>query len=177
MKIHRLPAASIDLIAQLDRSERVDYAYRLVNGELERYEVDWDVPTFHREGSGPHSVQSQINHWRPVVEGGAILLAAFDSERFAGIAIVDPNFEPPMAWLAYMHVSRAYRRQGVGRRLWDEAEAIARSAGATSIYVSAIPSGPAIDFYLRRGCRPVAEPHPDLFAAEPEDIHLIRYLE
>ena len=81
-----------------------------------------------------------------------------------------------MAWLAYMHVSRLYRRQGVGRMLWDEAERIAREREATSIYVSAIPSGPAIDFYAGHGCRPVEEPHSELFAREPEDIHLVKRL-
>jgi hypothetical protein len=41
------------------------------------------------------------------------------------------------------------------------------------MYVSAIPSGPAVDFYVRHGCEPAAEPHPGLLAKEPDDLHLI----
>ncbi len=134
------------------------------------------MPTFRTEGSGGHTLQSQINKWRPVVEGGGTLLAAFDGEELAGICIVVAELEPQMAWLAYMHVSRLYRRRGVGGLLWDEAERIARESGATSMYVSAIPSGPAIDFYTGHGCQPVEKPHPELFADEPEDIHLIKRL-
>lgn len=38
--------------------------------------------------------------------------------------------------------------------------------------VSATPSGSAVGFYTSRGCRVVDAPHPELFAKEPEDIHL-----
>ena len=176
MNVRRLPAGSMELLAQIDRTEYVDYAYRVVDGRLERYPVDWDIPTFRREGSGPHSVQLHVDTWQPVLEGAGILLGAFEGDELAGLAIAVPEFEPGMAWMAYMHISRDFRRRGVGTLLWNEAEQIARDSGATSMYVSAIPSGPAIDFYVGRGCQPVVEPHPELFAMEPEDIHLIRYL-
>jgi hypothetical protein len=41
------------------------------------------------------------------------------------------------------------------------------------MYVSAVPSGSAVGFYLSRGCELAEEPHRDLFAHEPEDIHLV----
>ncbi len=176
MEIRQLPDASIELLRQIDRAELVDYAYRLNDGKLEHYAVEWDIPTFHQEGTGPHTVQAQINHWREMLAAGGVLLGAFEGDEFAGIAIVDPEFEAPMAWLAYMHVSRPFRRQGAGRLLWDAAERVARSHGATSLYVSAIPSGPAIDFYTRQGCVPAKEPHPRLYEEEPEDMHLIKHL-
>ena len=176
MNIRRLPADSMNLLAQIDRSEQVDYAYRVVDGRLERYPVDWNIPTFRPDGSGHHSVQLHVDTWRPVLEDEGILLGAFEGEDLAGLAIVVPEFEPEMAWMAYMHISRDFRRRGAGTLLWNAAEQIARDSGATSMYVSAIPSGPAIDFYVGRGCQPVDEPHPELFEMEPEDIHLVRYL-
>ena len=78
-----------------------------------------------------------------------------------------------MAWLAFLHVSRPHRRSGVGAALWDAAADLARKAGATSMYVSAIPSGPAVDFYRSHGCRVAPEPNPDLLAKEPDDLHLV----
>jgi hypothetical protein len=55
----------------------------------------------------------------------------------------------------------------------DDAQKIARDAGAHQMYVSSIPSSSAVDFYLAQGCRLAEEPDPDLYALEPEDIHLI----
>jgi hypothetical protein len=48
----------------------------------------------------------------------------------------------------------------------------AKKGGAKSMYISATPSEHTIDFYLRLGCKVTPEPDPELFALEPEDIHL-----
>ena len=42
--------------------------------------------------------------------------------------------------------------------------------------VSATPSENTVRFYLRRGYRPMAEPFPELFELEPDDIHLAKPL-
>jgi GNAT superfamily N-acetyltransferase len=174
IEVRSLPAGRIALVGDIDRSERVTSAYRVEEGSLVRFGVDWDVPGWFPEGTGGHHVASLIETLRPVVEGGGVLLGAFRDERIVGLAIVAPRFEPPMAWLAFLHVTRSERRKGVGTALWAEAERRSREAGAASMYVSATPSGPTVDFYLARGCVPVARPHPDLLAEEPEDVHLIR---
>ena len=170
--IRRLEPDDLRLIGEIDRSERVRHAYRIVDGDFERYEVDWDIPTWY-PGEGPHHVETHIDDMAPVLEIGGVLLGAFDGDAFAGIVIVVPRFEGTMAWLAFLHVSRPHRRSGVGAALWDEAARLARAAGATSMYVSAITSGPAVDFYRRHGCEVAPEPHPDLLAKEPDDLHLI----
>jgi GNAT superfamily N-acetyltransferase len=86
---------------------------------------------------------------------------------------VEPAFEPELAWLAWLHVSRPYRRRGVARALWKAAADTARRGGARSMYVSATPTGSAVGFYVSEGCRLAEPPHPDLLAEEPEDIHLV----
>jgi predicted N-acetyltransferase YhbS len=103
---------------------------------------------------------------------GGVLLGAFDAERTVGLAIVHPSFERLLAWLAFLHVSRSYRRKGAAQALWDAAVDISTAGGAESIYVSATPTESAVGFYLRQGCRLAQPVHPDLFAAEPDDIHL-----
>ena len=70
-------------------------------------------------------------------------------------------------------MSRPHRRQGVAQALWTAAVDLARASGATSLYVSATPTGSALGFYLGRGCRLANPVHPALFAAEPDDIHLV----
>jgi GNAT superfamily N-acetyltransferase len=147
--------------------------YSVERGRLVGRQVDLDVPTWSREGSGEHTVTGVIDHWLPVVDGGAAFLGAFDGDRLLGLVIVDGAFQPGTAWLAFLYVSREHRRRGVASALWSAAEGMALSAGAASIYVSAVPSGSAVGFYLSRGCELAEPPHPELYAKEPEDIHLV----
>jgi len=101
------------------------------------------------------------------------VLGAFNGERVAGVAVVAPSFEPPLAWFAYLDVNRADRRHGVASALWDAAGHLARASGARQLYVSATPTASAVGFYLSRGCRLADPVHPVLFEHEPDDIHLV----
>jgi len=172
MDIRHLPAEEIGLIGSIDRSEDVVVGYSVVAGELIPSQVTWTIPNWSRTGTGDHTVASQIAQWQPVLERGAVLLGSFDGAEFLGLAIVEPGFEPDLAWLALLHVSRPYRRRGVASALWQEAVRLSREAAAPKMYVSATRSESAVGFYLDRGCELAVPPHPDLFALEPEDIHL-----
>ena len=105
-----------------------------------------------------------------------VALVASFGRPVAGLAVVHPTFEPPLAWLALLHVSRPHRRTGAGTALWAEAARLAGEAGATSLYVSATSTGSAVGFYLAQGCRLADPVHPELFALEPVDVHLVRRL-
>jgi predicted GNAT superfamily acetyltransferase len=59
----------------------------------------------------------QIAFCSSVVARGGILLGAFDAERTAGLAVVHPGFGPRLAWPAFLHVSRPYRRRGAAQAL------------------------------------------------------------
>jgi len=172
--VRKLGTDDVGLIALIDRSEHVEVEYTVRGGQLVETPVSMaDVPPWDPTGTGPWSVASEIAFCRPLVEGGAELLGAFGGEAVLGLAVVDASFEPSLAWLAYLHVSRPHRRRGVASALWDAAIGAATAAGATSLYVSAVPTGSAVGFYLSRGCE-LAEPaHPELYAKEPDDIHLV----
>jgi GNAT superfamily N-acetyltransferase len=75
--------------------------------------------------------------------------------------------------LELLHVGRDYRGQGFGSRLLEQAHAVARELGARGLYISATPSENTIRFYQRCGATVLAVPDPELFALEPEDIHLV----
>jgi predicted N-acetyltransferase YhbS len=174
MRVRTLRAKDVSLVAAIDRSEHVDVQYRVVDGELRQGPASMtEIPNWDPTGSGPHSVAAKIEFCRSVVARGGVLLGAFDAERTIGLAIVHPAFEPPLAWLAFLHVSRPYRRRGGAQALWDAAVDMSVTSGAESIYVSATPTESAVAFYLRQGCQLARPAHPDLFAAEPEDIHLV----
>lgn len=173
IEIRRLPSDKIRLIGDIDRSEHVSTLYATQDGDLTQRAADIDVPPWSQDDTGDHTVGGLIEHFRPIVDDGACLLGAFDGDVFLGLAIVDDSFEPGMAWLALLHVSRPHRRRGVASALWLAAERIAADAGAESMYVSATPSNSAVGFYLSRGCRLADPAHPDLLAEEPEDIHFV----
>ena len=49
--------------------------------------------------------------------------------------------------------------------------------GHKRLYVSATESKSAVGFYLSQGFVPTQDAHPDLYALEPDDIHMIKILE
>jgi GNAT superfamily N-acetyltransferase len=176
VQIRQLPASGIGRLAEIDRSERVPVAYTYRDGELHSEAVDWHVPPWHIEGDGPHSLAIMIRFCAQLLAEGGTMLGAPDGDRLAGVAIVRYRLTESMAQLAFLHVSRPYRRQGVAARLTEEAVRLARQDGARELYVSATPSESAVGFYLSQGFRPTDTPHPELFAREPEDIHMVKVL-
>ena len=87
-----------------------------------------------------------------------------------------PHVRPGIAQLAYLHVSDGYRAWGIGGRLSDELERVARAAGDALLVVSATPSVSTVRFYQGRGFEPMAEPLPELYELEPEDVHMQKRL-
>jgi ribosomal protein S18 acetylase RimI-like enzyme len=173
--VRRLGLDDVALVASIDRSERVEVEYRVEDGRLVEVPVSIvDIPPWDPEGTGGHSVAGHVAFCASAIVSGAVLFGAFDEAgELMGLATVHPAFEAGLAWLATLHVSRPHRRRGAASALWDAGIALAREAGATSMYVSATPTGSAVGFYLGRGCTLADPAHPALFADEPEDIHLV----
>lgn len=173
-EVRTLGIADVGLIARIDRSEHVDVEYTVIDGRLiERPVSMTEIPPWDPVGTGPHSVAAEVAFCTPLVAGGAALLGAFEGDRLLGLAVVNGSFEPSLAWLAFFHVSRPDRRRGVGAALWSAATRVAVAAGAESMYVSAVPTGSAVGFYLSRGCALADPVHRVLYAREPDDVHLV----
>ena len=160
----------------IDRSEHIDVLYIQHGTQLEERRGDFDSPNWLTEGDGEHSYAEQQRHIEELLASGAIALGAFDGERLAGIGVLVQHLRPGIAQLAYLHVSNGYRASGIGRRLSEDIDRIAREDGDTEIVVSATPSKNTVRFYMARGYRPMAEPFPELFELEPDDIHLHKKL-
>lgn len=176
--IRKMPSSEIGRIEELDRSEEVTLGYCQRDGRLEVEEVDWYVPRWFSDDRPEHSVQANIGAWTPLLEKhGGTMLGAFDGDLLVGVAVYRPNLMEDTAQLAVLHVSKDHRRRGIATRLAAEVIRLARADGATQVYVSATPSGSAVGFYQSQGFGLVEQPHPELYALEPEDIHMIRALE
>jgi GNAT superfamily N-acetyltransferase len=173
-QVRVLGIESLGLIAAIDRSEHVDAEYEVVNGQLQPRPVSMtEIPPWDPAGTGPYSVAARIGFCRDLMAAGAVLIGCFCEDACAGLAVVDPSFGPRLAWLAFLYVSRPYRRRGAASALWGKAAQLAAEAGSESIYVSAAPTGSAVGFYLGQGCQLADPVHPVLYAREPDDVHLV----
>jgi GNAT superfamily N-acetyltransferase len=106
---------------------------------------------------------------------GGTFLGAFDDDELDGVSVVDTEAvgsEQDCLQLLYLYVSRSSRGRGVGSALFAAAAETARARGAKALYVSSIPTENTVNFYLRRGASLATRPDPNLFAAEPDDVHL-----
>jgi GNAT superfamily N-acetyltransferase len=176
IEYRRLASTELSRVAEIDRTERIESLYVQRGTRLELRSGDWSAPPWSPHGDGEHSVAAQRAGLEHDVELGAVVLGAFDGDRLVGIGVVLPHLRPGVAQLAYLHVSDGYRARGIGSALSDELEGIARDEGDTEMVVSATPSLNTVRFYERRGFEPMAEPLPELYELEPEDVHLSKPL-
>jgi predicted N-acetyltransferase YhbS len=170
MITRELARDEIDLIWSIDRAEVIDRVYTLRDGALVLVPEHYDMA-----GWPPGEGEKYGPILRDCFDRGGWFCGVFDGAALVGVAILESQFigvDRDQLQLKFLHVSRAYRGQGVGRDLFRQAMAVARGRGARRLYVSATPSEHTIDFYLRQGCRVTPDPDPELFALEPEDIHL-----
>jgi GNAT superfamily N-acetyltransferase len=161
----------IELVWTIDRREYIASLYRMVDGELRLEPLNVDVP-----GWPPADERTYAPILYETFDRGGEFLAAFDGERLVGLSVLDTVWRgarSDLLQLEFMHVGRDHRGKGVGVHLFEHARAVARERGARGMYISATPSENTIHFYQRRGCTLIDTPDPELFALEPEDIHLV----
>jgi GNAT superfamily N-acetyltransferase len=176
IEVRRLARDELARVGEIDRTERIDVLYVQRGIRLEEQVGDFSAARWDPEGEGEHSVAAQKEALEHYVEAGGLVLGAFDGDRLVGIGVVVPRLRPATAQLAYLHVGDGSRGRGIGTRLSAELEGIAREAGDTTMVVSATPSLNTVRFYLRRGFEPMAEPLPELYELEPEDVHMLKSL-
>jgi GNAT superfamily N-acetyltransferase len=171
LTIRRLRSIELDRAAEIDVAEEGEVNYRVADGRLESHPRRHRRPRFSMEDWRPLVVE-----WRAMLAEGGTAFGAFRDTRLVGIAIVRFRLSEDMSQLAALYVDRDDRRMGIAGALVETAENAARATGAQRMYVSATPSDSAVPFYLGKGYAPVAEPHPELFALEPDDIHMTKAL-
>ena len=174
--IRPLRVDELHRVAEIDRTEEIDLIFVQRGAALEGRPGDWSAPAWDQEGDGEHSVVTHAKDLAHYVDAGGVALGAFDGDRLVGMGAVVTHLRPGIAQLAWLHVTAGRRDAGIGRRLCDALEAIAREAGDDRIVVSATPSEHTVTFYRRRGYAVMAEPLEELFAREPDDIHLAKDL-
>jgi predicted N-acetyltransferase YhbS len=160
----------IDDIWDIDRSELIENVYHYEHGELVLKPERFDV-----RGWPPGEAESTTLHLLDCFDRGGWFYGLFDEDTLVAVVVLESKFigkHGDQLQLVFLHVSNGYRDQGLGKQLFEMAREKARAWGARRLYVSATPSEHTIDFYRRRGCIVTNDVDPELFALEPEDIHL-----
>lgn len=171
-----MEAFELSHLGEIDRTEHITTIFVQRGAELEEQEAEFNVPPWSVEGEHDHTLDRQRDSCERYLASGGTALGAFDDDRLVGIGIVAPHIRPGVAQLAFLHVSNGYRGRGVGRRLAEELERLAVKAGDRQMVVSATPSVNTVRFYMVLGYTPMAEPMPELYDLEPEDVHLSKAL-
>lgn len=166
-----LDKAELDKIWTIDRSEVNTHSYFVEKAQL-KLKPDY----FEAQGWPPNSPRIYAPILENAFEKGGWFYALFAEAKLLGIAVLAPSLmadEQARLQLMFFHISRPYRNQGLGKYLFELAKTEARARGAKYLYISATPNLNTIRFYLKQGCQLAASPDPELFALEPQDIHLL----
>lgn len=171
MTIRTLQRDEIPLVWQIDRREVIEHIYSLRDGELVLEPEYYDM-----QGWPPNEAE----HYTPILmdcfdRGGSFWGAFDEAGRIVGTAILESKFigaKHDTLQLKFLHISCSQRKQGLGSRLFRLTAEKAKSLGARKLYISATPSENTVNYYMRLGCVLATEIDPELFALEPEDIHL-----
>ncbi len=166
-------ALSRDEIAgiwRIDRSELIEAVYCVVDGALVKKPERHDA-----KGWPPGEAEKYTPILEDCFDRGGWFYGLFENQRPVGVVVLENRFlgrGGSRLQLKFLHVSSGYRDKGLGKELFSLAASEARKRGAKSLYISATPSEHTIDFYLGLACKVAAEPDPELYELEPEDIHL-----
>jgi len=107
-----------------------------------------------------------------ILSGRYITFCAFDGDRVVGEIMLVPELNENRLIIDSFHVSREFRRQGIGRQLVETAADYARGRGASALYASCCSAEETIAFYKAMGFRPSDRPIPSCVEDEPFDIQM-----
>ena len=170
MIIRELEREEVEQIWTIDRSEVIDNVYYLRDGELVLEREHYDV-----QGWPPGESEQYTPILYDCFDRGGTFYGAFENSELIGVAVLESKFigrDRDQLQLKFLHISRSYRKRGLGRILFEKAVEKAREVSARRLYISATPSENTVDFYMHLGCVVTREVDQELFELEPEDIHL-----
>jgi predicted N-acetyltransferase YhbS len=160
----------IEDVWSIDRREVIEGIYYHQDGRLVLKREHYDV-----KGWPPGEAKKYTPLLLECYNRGGWFYGLFDGDRLIGIAVLESKPQgknKDQLQLKFMQVGNGYRGRGLGRQLFEASQAKAGEMGARRLYISATPSENTVRFYLSMGCRLASELDPELFALEPEDIHL-----
>ncbi len=170
IQYRQLSVIDVDKIKEIDRSETIDYIYRNIDDSLVEIKAGHECPAWDEELAG------QIRQrFAGELTNGGFAYGAFDQQILVGFGVLGYLFRGKAGdqlQVDLMYVSRNYRRQGIGTRILEELTRTAKERGAKFLYISSTETRSAVFFYKSSGSQITDEVDQELFAKEPDDIHM-----
>lgn len=167
MKIERIRDQVINL-DNFNRTQEVRRVYAGDNGQCVVKDQIW-------------TMDWSLEHKREVAadlkSDDYIAYAVWEKGKIIGFVSVVKQLTGYRMVLDIIQVDRAFRGQGIGRKLFALAVAEAKNAGATELYISACCSEETVNFYKAMGAKVTDNPIPEIAEAEPYDIQMTLELE
>lgn len=170
MLFRTLQKNEIQLLWSIDRSEIVKNIYYVENNKLVLKQEYYDI-----EGWTPGEDKIYTPLFQECYDRGGYFIGVFDNSQIIGSMVLDSKFigtNNDQVQLKFLHVSRNYRKQGLGKLLFKIGVQKAIELGADKLYISSTPSENTVNFYLHLNCRLAEDIDPELYKLEPDDIHL-----
>lgn len=174
IRVRAMSIEEVERIREIDRSEWIEAIYRMVDGQLEQAEAGHECPTWNEE-----QLTALIARFQAEASHGGYAVGAYDEGRLVGFGVLGHKLRgrnSDRLHVDLLYVSRDYRRQGIGSRIMDELSREAGNRGAKYLYISSTETQSAVHFYKGYGGQLADEVDPELFALEPEDIHMLKKL-
>ena len=144
-----------------DRFQEVQNVWRMENGRL--------VLIFH-PFTETWSPEQRRRKARDILSGRYITFCAFEGDAVVGEIMLIPELNENRLIIDSFHVSREFRRCGIGRRLVETVADYARGRGASALYASCCSAEETVDFYKAMGFR--LSEHPIRFCVENEPFDI-----
>ncbi|MCR5268764.1 MAG: GNAT family N-acetyltransferase [Lachnospiraceae bacterium] len=107
-----------------------------------------------------------------ILSGRYITFCSFEGDAVVCEIMLIPELNEGRLIIDSFHVSRPFRRRGIGRRLIETAADYARGRGALALYASCCSAEETIDFYNAMGFRLSEHPISSCVEEEPFDIQM-----
>lgn len=147
-----------------DRTQQVHRVYRKVNNECELINDEWIMDW---------SLEKKRDVAITLFSPDFITVGAMKNGRIIGFASVKRELQEERIILDMMQVSRSYRGQGIGKKLFKQVKELARKVDAKQLYISAFSSVDTIAFYKSMGCVITDNPIMELAKEEPCDLQMV----
>ena len=146
-----------------DRLQEVQNVWRMENG---RFVLKFQpfTETWSPERRGEKAAE--------ILSGRTITFCAFEGDAVVGEIMLIPELNENRLIIDSFHVSREFRRRGIGRRMVETVADYARSRGASALYASCCSAEETIAFYRAMGFRLSEHPISSCVEDEPFDIQM-----
>jgi GNAT superfamily N-acetyltransferase len=170
MNIRKINKEEISKLRDIDRSETVNQIYYAIDGSLVLRDKHYDVPKW-----SDGALRGYMKALTELFDRGGVIFGVFDDEKMVGIMALGSKMigkNRDRIVLDFMHISKDYRKRGLGKRLVDMARSEAKKMNARKLYISACPTKNMVDFYMKNGAIVTEDIDKEMFEKEPDDIHM-----